>query len=351
MKILLTGGHITPALAVIEEIRQRYPGWSVVLIGRHHALDGVRVISEEKRLAIKFDIPFRTLTTGRITRVVSFWTVLSLLKIPIGFIQSLWFITTIRPDIIISFGGYIALPIVLVGKLLRVPIITHEQTRVSGLANRILSFFADRVCVSFSDQKGIYTGLPIRKEIFGYAKKPNYIDAKRPLLFFSGGSTGSRSLNEIIFHCIPNLTKRFMIVHQTGRISKTKQRKYYVPLPYIDVPDYAWIIQHAKLVIGRSGANTVGEVAALGKVAIWIPLPWSGGGEQWENARYLEERGTSVVINQSAFTPEVLQQSIEQIISRYDEYKKNAQALSGTMKRGAASRLVDVIEEVITDTV
>lgn len=182
--------------------------------------------------------------------------------------------------------------------------------------------------------------------MFEHAKRPAGIDAKRPLLFFTGGSTGSRSLNDIIFRCIPLLTKRFMVVHQTGRLSKSEPAKYYIPLPYIDLSEYAWILQNAKLVIGRSGANTVGEVAALGKVAIWVPLPWSGGGEQSENARYLDSHGTSVVLPQSGLTPEILLQTIDEVLENYSRYEQNARAFSKTIPRNAASGIVDILSKL-----
>lgn len=346
MTILITGGHITPALAVIGEIRQRFPTWKLILVGRQFSLEKEKIHSEEERLAKQNNLEFIPLATGRFTRTFSITTFLSLFKIQLGFLHAIRIVASVRPNIILSFGGYIALPLIIAGKLFRIRVVTHEQTRVPGLANRIISLFADKVCVSFPDQKGVYTGLPIRKEIFEHAKKPEGIDVKRPLLFFTGGSTGSQSLNDIISRCIPLLTKRFMVVHQTGRLSKTKPVRYYIPLPYIDIPEYAWILQNAKLVIGRSGANTVGELATLGKVAIWIPLPWSGGGEQLENARYLEKNGTSVVLHQSSITPGILLQTIDEVLENYSRYEQNARILSRTIRRDAASRIVDILSKL-----
>lgn len=350
MRVLITGGHITPALAVTQEIRRRFPSWKMILVGRQFSLEAEKIHSEEERLAKENNLEFISLMTGRLTRTLSITTLLSLLKVPLGLLQAIRIVASRRPNLILSFGGYIALPVVIAGKLLRIPVMTHEQTRQPGLANKIISLFADRVCVSFPDQKGIYTGLPIRKEIFEHARKPEYIDPKRPMLFFSGGSTGSQSLNEIIFECVQDITKRFMVVHQTGRLSidRAKTIPYYLPMAYIDVSAYGWILQHAKLVIGRSGANTVGEVAALGNVAIWIPLPWSGGGEQLANARYLEKQGTSVVIDQSSLTPAVLKQTIDEVLKNYTYYEQNAKTFSKTIVRNAVSRLVDVIAEIVS---
>ncbi|OGG24572.1 hypothetical protein A3A79_05300 [Candidatus Gottesmanbacteria bacterium RIFCSPLOWO2_01_FULL_43_11b] len=343
MKILITGGHITPALAVAEEIRERYPDWELVLVGRRFSLEANKIQSEEERLAKKYNLEFIPFKTGRFTRAFALTTLISLSNVPVGFISAINIVSSVRPNLIISFGGYIALPVVIAGKLMGIPTVTHEQTRKRGLSNRIIGLFARKVCVSYPDQKGVYTGLPIRRSIFEKSKPPAGVDSKRPLLFFSGGSTGSQSLNTIFFECITLLTKRYMVVHQTGRASESKQMENYQSFPYIDLPEYAWILQNAKLIIGRSGANTAGEVAALGKVALWIPLPWSGANEQYENAAFLVNKGTSELIQQKNLTQATLISMIEKMVSNYESYKNNAEKYSREISRNAAGKLVDEI--------
>lgn len=359
VRIMVTGGHITPALAVIEEMRRRFPDWDILLVGRHIALEEGKVESEEERLTKRQNIRFVPLTTGRLTRAFSMHTIFSLFKIPLGFLQAFFYVVRFTPSVIVSFGGYVSFPVVFAGWILQVPIITHEQTRVPGLTNRIIGMFAKRVCVSFKDQvrptpikKIVYTGLPIRRGMFEKAKTPRWMHGlSKPVLFITGGSTGSASMNRLFFPIMSHLLQDYTVVHQTGRLSyqEAHQLKHnlptslgarYIIFPYIDLPLYAWVMQHAYLVVGRSGANTVGEAAALGKVSLLIPLPWSAGREQEANARYLEEHGTSFMLDQQSLSSEKLEEKIKEISTKKSEMERRAKSLSQKIPRDASARLV-----------
>ncbi len=366
VKILVTGGHVTPAIAVIEEIRRTFPDWEIILVGRSVSLEEERVSSEEMRLARLYKIRFLSISTGRVTRTLSFQTILSVFKIPWGFVQALAVVSREKPTLIASFGGYIALPVVVAGWLFGVPAVTHEQTRVPGLANRLIGTVARKIAISFSDQLGhypksktIYTGLPIRRRLFQKSQRaPRGLETHLPIVFITGGSTGARSMNELIFPLVGALTKKYMIVHQIGSVSFSRAKQIREHLPkservryaifrYIDMPEYAWILQHAHVVVGRSGANTVGEVATLGNVALWIPLPWSAGDEQRENALYLVRAGTSLIVDQQSLEPSVLVRSIERIESDYETFRIHAETLANVMPRDGAAKVVDIMNQVI----
>lgn len=363
VKILVTGGHITPAIAVIEEVRRRFPHWEIVLVGRSLALEREKISSEEERLADLYKVRFISMHTGRMTRALSLQTVLSLLKLPGGFREAWNIVRSEKPALIVSFGGYIALPVVVAGWFLGITVVTHEQTRVSGLANRLISLIAKKIAVSFPDKSGqiktVYTGLPIRSGMFHSPKNsPRGVTTALPLLFITGGSTGARSMNELIFPLIPWLTQAYMVVHQTGSVSFSRakevrerlpkeQREHYAVFGYIDMPDYAWVLHHAHVILGRSGANTVGEAAMLGKVALWIPLPWSSGHEQTENARFLANVGSSLVVNQQSLTPEALRSSIEQIEVDYKTREKRAETYATSVPHDGAARVVDIMSELV----
>src|SRR5437016_2502209 len=164
-KVLITGGHLTPALAVLEELQSKK--WSVAYVGRKYALEGDTSFSAEYQVIHQKDISFHNITTGRLQRSFTRFTLLSLLKIPIGFLQSTFILLQERPSLVMSFGGYIAVPIVIVAWLCGIPIITHEQTIKPGLANRIIAWFADVICVSWKESashfpaaKTVVTGNP-----------------------------------------------------------------------------------------------------------------------------------------------------------------------------------------------
>jgi UDP-N-acetylglucosamine--N-acetylmuramyl-(pentapeptide) pyrophosphoryl-undecaprenol N-acetylglucosamine transferase len=361
--ILITGGHITPAIATIEAIRTSQPRWHVVFVGRETPFEGSAVASEERHLIESLDIPFFPITAGRLKREGGLRAVTSLAKVPIGMWQALAVIRKTRPDMILSFGGYVALPVALMAKLMRIPVVTHEQTTVPGLANRLIATVASVVCTSFSGSdksykhtRVVHTGLPMRARTFIPPKHSRFaLDNSVPLIFITGGSTGAKSVNEIVYAALPTLLSKVAIIHQVGRLSIGEAQRIkiperfksrYVPVPYLSADEYSWVIHQATLICGRSGANTVTEVAAMGRVALWIPLPWSAGNEQLKNAQLLEKAGTSVILPQSALTPESLENAIDRMISHISTYKSEALKYSRSVPRNGAQKLVEVLTSV-----
>ena len=335
--LCITGGHLTPALAVIEEIRRQNLNWNILFIGRNHAFEGRASLTQEKRLIKAYAIPFHALFTGR--QGFSLW------KFPIGFFQAFFLLASYRPAAVLSFGGYIALPVAIAAWTQRIPIITHEQTEGLGLANSVISRFARRVM--FSNNSGV----PLRRALFHPPEKPSFpIDAKLPILYVTGGSTGASSLNALVYPFIAELTKTYAVIHQVGSGDKSKMPaaygRYVVAL-YFDTEDVAWIYAHAALVIGRAGANTTAEVAALGVPALFIPLPWSAGCEQMNNARVLEREGMAVVVKQEELSSGVLISQIEKIMEHIGEYKKSAERVAKVYPRDGAEKVVQVLQEVV----
>src|SRR3989338_10028183 len=148
MKVAITGGHLTPSLAVIEELLKR-DNVEIVYLGRKSTMEGDSAQSIESKTIQSLGIKFYPLTSGRLQRRITRYTLTSLLKIPFGFWQANKILKDIKPDVILSFGGYLALPVVIAAKFQGIKIITHEQTVVVGLANRIIAKFADLVAVSW----------------------------------------------------------------------------------------------------------------------------------------------------------------------------------------------------------
>lgn len=317
--IVFCGGHVTPALAVIEALKEKHPEYRIAFLGRRRAFEGKRVESLEYKEVQKVGIPFYGITTGRLQRFVSFTGFFSLLKIPVGCIQALVLLLRLRPKLVVSFGGYVALPTCLAAAFLGIPVVTHEQTRVVGLANRIIARLSKRIFVSFAYQltsidakKTVVTGLPLRKSIFSPPEHPSFPLPKEPLpiIYITGGSTGALTMNDKLFPVIGELTNRYRVVHQTGDLSFDKaldlkkrlaHADRYVPIRTLVAGDVSWLLKHAVLVIGRSGANTVSEVAVAGPDALFIPLPWSGGSEQYKNAQALEALGRAKICDQENF--------------------------------------------------
>lgn len=334
-KIIVTGGHLSPAIAIVDEIQKRKLPWDVIFIGRTKAFEGAGVQAHERRLSDERHVRFLPLTAGRLQRAFTFHTILSLIKIPVGFIQSFVYVSREKPDCVVSFGGYVAFPVALAAFLLGVPIVTHEQTTAPGLANRIIGRMATRVCITFPQtadlfpaKKTVLTGLPLRQELFKAQTTRAYRDDQRyPLLYITGGSTGAVSMNELLFPIIPDLLDRFTIIHQTGKQSHAKAEKVrmmlsgqkrdrYAIKEFIDVNELGELLRKARLVIARSGANTVTELALFQKRALLIPLPWSAKGEQLKNAQWLATLGLVRIIDQTRAASGAVLSEIDDLLSQ-----------------------------------
>lgn len=356
--ICITGGHITPALAVIEEIQRTHSDWSMMVIGRRHVFEGESVVSQEEQLVRALGVPFYALTTGRLQRVWTGVSLLSLAKIPLGFVTALRSLMRARPTLILSFGGYIALPVVLAGAILHIPVVTHEQTAVLGFANSLIARLAQRVLLARD------TGIPLRRRLLDSAhpRKPSYVGVSSlPIIYITGGSTGALSLNSLIYPMLPVLCQSYVIIHQAGERNKDTAidlrrslppeiQKNYIVTGYTDVDALSWIYRHASLVIGRSGANTVAEVSALGVPALFIPLPWSAGREQQKNAQTLVDVGMAVVMDQQTLSQEMLLTHITAMIHDIKRFKQAAAIVSTRCPRNGASNVVKAIEDSIANS-
>ncbi len=361
--VLITGGHVTPALAVIDVIQQTHPQWHIVYVGRKIAIEGSSHVSPEQALVEKLRVSFYALTAGRLTRTLTLQSLFSWMKMPVGFVQAFFYCLKVRPDVVVSFGGYIALPIAVSASLLGIPVITHEQTLAPGLANRIISRFARRICVTFPESKEqfpshktVVTGLPVRKEFFASSRKrPNGVANTKDIIYITGGSTGAASLNDIVFGCLKQLLADHTLIHQTGKMSYAQAlrmgetlpeplKSRYVVSEYYLGDDVAWIMRNAVLVVGRSGANTVMELALLGKRAILIPLPWSAGGEQLKNANWLKDIGDAIILPQETLTSELLGQTVMDMLRK--KPKENLQSVE--IPKDGAARVAKEIAAILS---
>lgn len=369
-KIVITGGHLAPALAVITELQKR-GGWEIYYLGRKTAMEESNTSSVESRVIPTLGVEFIPISTGRLQRRFTRYTIPSLLRIPLGFFQALMQLRRIKPDVICSFGGYVSVPIVVVGKLLRIPILTHEQTVVFGLASKIDSFFADKVAVSFKESlthfpksKVVLTGNPIREEIFKMENgkcpaeqdlaPPEKMENGLPIIYITGGGQGARVINEAVLAILPQLLEKYIVIHQCGdldyeniqhttnNIESTLRNRYFL-VSYIDSKDIGWVFNKSSLIVSRAGANTICEIAALGKPALFIPIPWSYQDEQTKNAQMLVGAGTAEILPQTQLTGKTLLTEISQMMENLEKYQKNAQKAKSLITLDGGKKLVDEI--------
>ena len=365
-KIVICGGHLTPALALIEEL-QKKGDLTIVFFGRKYATEGSSSLSAEYKSISAVGIKFYEISAGRIQRKFTKYTLGSFLKIPIGFIQSLFYLLKVHPDLIVSFGGYLSAPVVFASWLIGIDSVTHEQSTVPGLATKINSLFTKKILLTwrqsadfFSKEKSQVIGNLIRQSIFKKnakdARIQKFIKSSRRLIFITGGNQGSYFINGLIFNLLPQL-KSFQILHQVGTANfrgdldkaRKVKRQNYLAVDYLDTDNIGPVFARSNLVVARSGANTVWDLAILGKVAILIPLPHAASGEQEANAQILEKAGSAIILNQKDLTPQILKQKIDYVFKSLPKFQKNAQTFSQTLPKSASKALASEVLKLIED--
>lgn len=376
-KIMLIGGHLTPALAVTTELIKRDYN-NIVWIGAKYSQTADQIESAEYKVIRGKGIKFIEFKAGKLWRK---WTIptigkglFNLFMIPIGFINAVRIILYESPQVVISFGGYLALPIVFAAWLSGVKVFTHEQTVKVGMSNRIISILATRTFFSWPQtskelpKNALLTGNPIREEILKPGPKEKFIfPIGRPLIYVTGGNQGANTINWRLMKILPNVLEKANVFHQTGNSSLTKDyetavafkktltksdsQKYYV-CSNVFGDEIGEVFQKADIIISRSGANTVTEILALGKFSILIPIPWSSDNEQLENAKIVESVGLALVVKQyDAMPPEELLEAIEIALDYHSKAKAfNERSMlkarldaQNLIKLNAASIIVDEI--------
>lgn len=369
MNIYITGGHLTPAIAVIEHLRKKHADVNVFFIGRERVREYPPVPSHEQREVEDRGVPFFPIQAAKFHREHFWLNVLELVKFPVSFFQVFKLFSARRPDAVMSFGGYVAFPVCVVGKLMGARVVTHEQTKAAGLANQAIALLADKVAVTSEDslkyfprEKTVVTGNPLRESLFReYKTPPDWFPpsmASQPFIYVTGGSQGSQVINHTISVLLPKLLKSFVVVHQCGAAAEhaylkelgalrdqlpTHLRTRYFVREWIDAKEVSFLMRSAKFVIGRAGANTVQELILSGTPAIFIPLSFAYKNEQEKNAREMFNAGAALIILQKDLFPETLYQAVLRLNRRYDRMKAQALKLRDQITRDGAKALVDLL--------
>lgn len=363
IKIVFTGGHAgTTGLAVIEALKKKHPNLnSVYWIGVKKAVEGKRAKTLESEILPERSIKFISLISGRIQQRFTFWTIPSLLTIPIGFIHAFLALASIRPKVIVSFGGFSSFPVVVTGWLQGIPVIIHEQVATSGRANRASSFFAIKIALArasslkyFPKEKSVVVGNPVSSKILSVSAKK--VLGKPPTIFITGGSRGSLAINNCLGSILPGLVAKYNIIHQVGLFDLERFQNLKARLPEnlsdryrvygsINPDDMALFYGKADLVIARGGANTVSEIVVTKRPSIFIPLPFSYLDEQRENAKIAEGIGLAQILDQKNLTPELLKLTIEKMFKDWENIVKKVEDYKSP-DVGASKKMVNLIETV-----
>ena len=363
MRILLTtggtAGHVEPELAVINEIKKKAKEKNIPL----EFLWVGSTFGPEKELVEKTGVRYKSVLTGKIRRYFSFENFIDPFKIFVGILQSLWIVITYRPDVTFGKGGFVSFPAVFASWLLYKPILIHESDSIPGLTNKILGKLATKIALSFKiaknffrEDKCVITGNPISREILFGDKNRGFerfnLDPEKPVLFITGGSQGAEAVNRIIDQCAPRLLKDCQILHQRGKGKlKPQDRKSpsyiagYRQVEFLSREEMADSLTLATIIIARAGANSLFELASIGKPAIIIPLPLAAQDHQRSNAFYFQKKKAVVVFTEANLTPEILTGIIKDLL----ENKEKRRSLSENIKKLASENAVGLIADHILE--
>ncbi len=370
-RIVLTGGgsggHIYPLLAIADELKKIPQEIEVYYVGPRSSLQ-----SE----FLERDIPVRTILGSKIRRYASIGNVFDVPKFFISIIQALARLYTLMPDLVFSKGGTGAFPVVFAAWFYRIPVVIHESDATPGLTNRLSAKFSKKICVSFEGaesffpkKKTVTTGNPIRGELIQASKiqtserkLPLGFKEEMPLLFILGGSQGSVRINRFVLDNLDKLLQNFQLYHQVGSAnveeselladsmigqldSETKHR--YKMAGFMSVREMETAYGAADLVISRSGASDIFEIAAFGKPSILIPLSESANDHQRIDAYEYAKGGAAVVVEESNLSLHVVESQIGRILNDKDAYAAMSAAAKIFSKPDAAKAIVGVISGVL----
>ncbi|MEJ1958095.1 MAG: undecaprenyldiphospho-muramoylpentapeptide beta-N-acetylglucosaminyltransferase [Nitrosomonadales bacterium] len=340
-----TGGHIFPALAVADVLREQ--GWHVTWLGAPNSMETELVPKHGYEMAL---VEFSGL------RGKGLWRKLMLpLSLSIALIQSALAFLQCRPDVVLGMGGYITFPGGIMAALFRCPLVIHEQNSVAGLSNKALARFAKRVMSGFPHvlPKAEWCGNPVRADIVALPDPQQRYQARTGKLnvLVLGGSLGAQAINTCVPKALALLSEeaRPDVLHQSGNRHLEAVQEAYRQAgiaaeirPFLD--DIAFFYDQTDLVICRAGALTVAELAAAGLASILIPFPFAVDDHQTGNAHFLSDRGAAILLPQKDMTPQILANLLQDMT--HERALEMALAARAAAKSGSAQRVAQVCAEV-----
>jgi len=350
MKIVVAGGgtagHIEPALNVADALIERHPDVKIVALGTERGLETTLVPARGYELVLIPAVPLpRKINRDLITLPKRLKSAVAQCREVLG-----------DADVLVGFGGYVALPAYLAARG-RVPIVIHEANARPGLANRVGARFAAAVAetVAGSMKHGMLTGIPLRSSIQNFdrnslatgARKHFDIPQEAVVVLVFGGSQGAVKLNTVMEQCRQAGTfEGVHVIHAVGMKNELpiESSPTYHAVHYLDQMNLAYAA--ADFVIGRSGAMTVAELTAVGLPACYVPLP-IGNGEQKLNAEHVVKAGGAILVSDAEFTAQYVAEVVMPIVTDKSKLAKMAQVSAGFGHRDASSRIVDIIDRVM----
>lgn len=345
-----TGGHIYPAIAIARALQEKDPALEVHFVGTPSGL--------ETKIVPKAGYPLHLMKVGKLNDGGGlFGKLRTLFGLPRAFVQSAALLMELKPEAVLGVGGYVSGPFLLVATLMGFKSAIWEPNAKPGLANRWLSRFVKKCFVVFDDagrelkaRSIIPVGLPVREEMEKLGDEPpRENDGEFHVLVF-GGSQGARAVNEIVKKAVLRDSawrKDVRIVHQTGKHDIESVRKAYEGLEGVEALEYLHDMDQryrwADVVICRSGASTVAELAAVRKPALLVPLPTAADDHQRKNAESLVSQGAGILLPQKSLTADQLIEELGRLKSDSQLRADMRERLGRFHKPRAAARIAELL--------
>ncbi len=343
-----TGGHIFPAISIINKIKEKDKNAKILYIGTTDRM--------EKDIIPNMNIDYVGIKMNglskNIKKIVSF-----VINVTKGTSKCTKIMKKFRPDIVIGVGGYITVPVVLAAHKLKIKIMLHEQNSIPGKSNKILSKYADVICISmeksrqyFKDKNVVLTGNPRSEDVLKAKKidKKEYsLKVTKKLVLITMGSLGASTINKKIIGLLDEFkTKNYEVLLVTGKnnyddISEVELPKNVKIVPYIE--NMGEVLKFTDLIITRAGATILAEITALGIPSIIIPSPYVANNHQEINAQALEEENATFVIKEKDFDEQLLITKIDEILNNQKLYKKMSE---GAKKLGITDSATRIYNEI-----
>ncbi len=358
MKIILSGGYtlgpVTPLLAIAEVIKQHHPDAKFLWIGTK--------TGPERALIEEAGIEFVTITTGKLRRYFSLWNITDIFKIIVGFFQSLKIVWKFEPNLCISAGGFVSVPVHLAAWIYNAPSWVHQQDVIVGLANRIMAPVASIITTALESnlksfvrliaKKTFWLGNPVRQDILmgdkARARKLFNLKPNLPIVFALGGGTGSLKVNQLIVHAIQHLDGACQVIHLSGKdrpqelVERAVQHFDYYQVHQFFTSEMKDAYAAADLIIARGGFGTLTEIAACDKPAILIPKP----GHQEDNVAFLEKAGAVILVDERTADGNALAHAVKELLADDIKCKQMAMAMQKLLPVAREEDIEEIVKKL-----
>lgn len=350
-KIVLTGGgtlgHVTPHLALIPHLKEK--GYDIHYVGTEKGMEAAKIQSVP-------GVTYHAVKSGKLRRYFSWQNFIDPFKVLAGAVQSAALMGKIKPDVVFSKGGFVAVPVVFGAWLNRIPVVCHESDLTPGLANKLCKPFARRFATTFPEcakalgDKAEMTGTPLRPELFSGSRAKGLslfgFDGSKPVLLMMGGSSGAQAVNKALRDALPQLAGKFDVAHICGKgniDAALEGTPGYTQVEFLDA-DLPDALAACDLVLSRAGANALCEFQALGRPLLLVPYPKGASrGDQILNAQSYEKRGLCRVLLQENMTADTLVAALEKTWADREALTK---AVKAAPPADGTKRVLELIEEV-----